>query len=199
MRLPAKVLLVVAVSFALIASCGIAAVLLINNVLKQGKLSVGEAREFDEFPLYWLGESYRGLALTEINKFGFPSETLPSKPTVRFTYGDETCVKSSCSAPIWIWIDPYCESTPEQELAWMQHLASLPEYHDHSISDVKVRGVKGYLFGTRIHLWTETSHLMIDVKTTDPSTTQVAEDLIPLNEDSGATPRPLPPPITTPC
>src|SRR5207249_10185112 len=152
MRLPAKVLLVVAVSFALIASCGIAAVLLINNVLKQGKLSVGEAREFDEFPLYWLGESYRGLALTEINKFGFPSETLPSKPTVRFTYGDETCVKSSCSAPIWIWIDPYCESTPEQELAWMQHLASLPEYHDHSISDVKVRGVKGYLFGTRIHL-----------------------------------------------
>ena len=152
MRLPAKVLLVVAVSFALIAFCGIAAVLLINNVLKQGKLSVGEAREFDEFPLYWLGESYRGLALTEINKFGFPSETLPSKPTVRFTYGDETCVKSSCSAPIWIWIDPYCESTPEQELAWMQHLASLPEYHDHSISDVKVRGVKGYLFGTRIHL-----------------------------------------------
>src|SRR3972149_5328210 len=53
--------------------------------------TVEDAKAFDEFPLYWLGESYEGLPLTDIIRYKFdpPPEMLGaySEDIVLFIYG----------------------------------------------------------------------------------------------------------------
>jgi len=47
--------------------------------------TVEEARQFDDFPLYWLGDEYDGLPLTRTYKLRSPA--IPD--TVGFVYGEE--------------------------------------------------------------------------------------------------------------
>ena len=56
-----------------------------------GEWSIEEARAFDEFTLYWLGETYSGLPLTEISRYTYdaPPGQVGSEDTVLFIYG--TC------------------------------------------------------------------------------------------------------------
>ena len=171
--------------------------------LNPNGISLEEARRFDEFPLYWLGETYDGYDLNEINSWGSePGDEYYTEPGVTITYGEETCAENSsnCLTPIWIDIEPYCQSSPEETLAWLEHLLTLPEYGDYTISEAEVRGVKAYRFGeSRTYLWTASSAIIVDANTADLRTMQVAEDLIPISEDSDTTQEPPPPPVSTSC
>lgn len=149
--------------------------------LNPNGISLEEARQFDEFPLYWLGETYDGYDLNEINSWGSePGDEYYTEPGVTITYGEETCAENSsnCWTPIWIDIEPYCQSSPEETLAWLEHLLTLPEYGDYTISEAEVRGVKAYRFGeSRTYLWTASSAIIVDANTADLRTMQVAKDL----------------------
>jgi hypothetical protein len=210
MKWQIKVLVASAAFLALIASCGIATALWIrnelNDALNEGRLSVQEAREFNDFTLVWLGETYAGLDLNEIRSYGSePSEfeNIELDPAVTITYGEKTCPEggSHCWTPVWIHIQPYCLDPPEQVLPWIQHLASTEEsYSDYAISEVELRGVQAYRFGdSRIYLWTASSAVIVDANTPGVDVTQLAEGLIPMSEDSGAGRRPLQPPVSTEC
>lgn len=156
---------------------GVLVVLAIRDIANSGRLSLDEARDFNDFPLYCLGESYGGFALNEIRSYGDIGD-LKLDPSVTFTYGDETCPEngSNCWTPIWIHVEPYCVGRPEQTLSWLHHLVSLPEYSNWAISEVQVRGVKAYRFGhSRTYLWTESSAIIVDANTADLDSVQVAQ------------------------
>ena len=83
--------------------------------LRPGELNaeaVETAQEFDEFPLLWLGESFRGFQLVDVVRANYfiPKEAIGAardraKNSVRLIYG--TCVPSggnrpSCPAPVTI-------------------------------------------------------------------------------------------------
>lgn len=75
-----------------------------NAVAGNSNMSVEEAREFSEFPLYWLGEMYEDLELTTL---------LRVKNVVTFLYGK--CVirgDGGCPAPFQVIIRPLCLSRP---------------------------------------------------------------------------------------
>jgi hypothetical protein len=82
--------------------------------------SLEDVREFEGFPVYWLGESFQGLPLERVARMDDPGG-FPGKPyndpwhEVRFIYG--TCTippgESSCRVPLSIDIRPYCEVPPE--------------------------------------------------------------------------------------
>ena len=75
-----------------------------NAVAGNSNMSVEEAREFSEFPLYWLGETYEGLELTTL---------LGGKKNFTFLYGK--CVVRSeggCPAPFSVIVRPLCNSRP---------------------------------------------------------------------------------------
>ena len=77
-----------------------------------------DARQFNEFPLYWLGESYDGLPLTRIIRYRYdpepPIPAVTAEDSVAFIYG--TCTPSSesgCAPPLQIIVEPYCTRPPE--------------------------------------------------------------------------------------
>jgi len=137
-----------------------------------------DAREFHEFSL-----SHEGLPLTVAQNI------------VRFVYGEPIRTQSAWTAPLHILIQPYCDSTPERTQA------RLARYSDvgGSFRDVEVRGLRGILNGDEsngsVYVWTGDSV----VQTSGVAPLQAAEALIPIAEDSGAPPKPLPPPISTEC
>jgi hypothetical protein len=82
--------------------------------------SLEDAREFEGFPVYWLGESFQGLPLERVARMDYEG-AFPGKPynhpwhEVRFIYGTCTIApgESSCPVPLSIDIRPYCEVPPE--------------------------------------------------------------------------------------
>ena len=77
-----------------------------------------DARQFNEFPLYWLGESYDGLPLTRIIRYRYdpepPIPAVTAEDSVAFIYG--TCTpspESGCAPPLQIIVEPYCTRPPE--------------------------------------------------------------------------------------
>jgi hypothetical protein len=82
--------------------------------------SVEDARKFEEFPVYWLGESFQGLPLVAVHRMDDPG-AFPGKPyndpwnEVSFSYGKCTIPpgRSSCPVPLTIDIRPYCDVPPE--------------------------------------------------------------------------------------
>ena len=76
---------------------------------------IQEARDFKEWPLYWLGESYESLPLTGID-FAIPERGLPTMRTVYFIYG--TCKPppggEGCAPPLSIAIEPLTFTPPER-------------------------------------------------------------------------------------
>jgi hypothetical protein len=64
--------------------------------LNPNSISLEEARQFDEFPLYWLSEAYASHDLNKINSWGSePGDEYYTEPGVTITYGKETCVENS--------------------------------------------------------------------------------------------------------
>lgn len=104
--------------------------------------TIEDARNFDQFPLHWLGESYQGLPLD--------SEYLEEKEIGRFD----------------------------------------------------VLGVDGYVARYEhwqyLYVWSGRSAIFLATKI-DSRIELAGRELIPITEDSGATPRTLPPPVGAPC
>lgn len=80
--------------------------------------TIQDARAFQEFPLYWLGESYEGLSLTAIIRYRYdpepPIPAVTAEDSVAFIYG--TCTPSpeaGCAPPVQIIVEPYCTRPPE--------------------------------------------------------------------------------------
>ena len=81
-----------------------------------GHWTIEEAQRFTEFALYWVGEEFRGLPLTDIYRFDSRSNDPPvlhPESSVTFMYG--TCkppgglfAEGGCSPPIQIIVQPYC-------------------------------------------------------------------------------------------
>lgn len=71
--------------------------------------TVEDAKQFKEFPLYWLGESYEGLPLTKIIRYRYDENI------VLFIYGSCTPgPESGCPPPLSIRVEPYCMKPPER-------------------------------------------------------------------------------------
>jgi hypothetical protein len=83
--------------------------------------SVEEARAFDEFELFWLGEEFMGHELQAIIRTKFDAPP-PEPDTVRtdsvtFIYGQcalDPAADLSCTAPITLHNDAYCTRSPEE-------------------------------------------------------------------------------------
>jgi hypothetical protein len=141
-----------------------------------------DARRFDEFPLYWLGDSYEGLPLTATYR-----HKTEAVDVVGFVYGESKCDLSGCRAQLWIRIEPYC-------------------YYPREFIDgssMKIRGADAEFvdlgLGEALRVFTGDLSLGIDSEKTEVAVTKVGRDLIPIAEDAGATPKPLPPPVSTEC
>ena len=82
--------------------------------------AVEDAREFDEFPVYWLGESFQGLPLERVARMDYPGRwpgEIYNVPwhEVSFSYGKCTIPPGAtgCPVPLTIHITPYCKVPPE--------------------------------------------------------------------------------------
>ena len=80
-----------------------------------GHWTIEEARGFGEFPIFWLGERYNGLELTDIYRLQSRPDTLHPENSVTFMYG--TCeppggafADGGCSPPLQFTIRPRCEN-----------------------------------------------------------------------------------------
>src|SRR3990172_1319903 len=75
--------------------------------------TVQDARGFNEFPLYWLGDGYEGLALTSIG-LGTDGDGVNH---ASFSYGEPSyfgdAASGSWQSPLEIDVQPYCGYSPE--------------------------------------------------------------------------------------
>ncbi len=91
-----------------------------------GNLQLEQAREFTRFPLFWVGEEYRGLPLTAIVRADYVSAQRPGQElredSITFLYGK--CVppegEGGCPAPFQVIVQPYCSSPPASVIARMR-------------------------------------------------------------------------------
>lgn len=83
----------------------------------QQRWTIEDARQFKEFTLYWLGETFEGLPLTTITRYRYdpPGGTSgQSESSVAFIYGDCTPgPDSGCAPPLQIILESYCMRPPE--------------------------------------------------------------------------------------
>ena len=83
-----------------------------------GRWSVADARAFDGFPVFWAGEEYGGLPLTEIIRAEYIDSERPGisvrEGSVGFLYG--SCVITSydggCPPPFQVIVQSTCQSPP---------------------------------------------------------------------------------------
>jgi hypothetical protein len=72
---------------------------------KASKADIEAAREFDRFPLYWLGEQFKGWDLAAIDGLKY------SSPIITFIYGDCTPQdgeQPSCTPPLQLQVSASC-------------------------------------------------------------------------------------------
>ena len=159
--------------------------------------TVLDARGFNEFPLYWLGESYEELPLTLVSL----STDGDGVRHATFFYGETSLAGGAPSQswlpPLEVDIQPYCGYSPEEFLGHDRYVES-------DISSVQIRGVDGYLeryssSEANLVLWTGGSAIHLRTWKTDLDIEQAARNLIPIAEGIGATLNPLPPPLPTSC
>lgn len=78
-------------------------------------------QQFQEFPVFWLGESFEGLPLTSVIRYVYPGTPGigfdDSEDLVSFSYGDcfvPEGVDTGCPVPLTIETMPYCKVPPSQ-------------------------------------------------------------------------------------
>jgi hypothetical protein len=159
----------------------------------EGNWTIGDALKFDGFPLFWLGDSYKGREqLTAINM---------ADNVVELVYGKSTCNDTECNAPIWITVEPYCQNSPQQVASLLDEFVRFGAV----VTDVEIRGVKGlYVTGwkePRLYLWVGASAVQMKSNKSDISLQEAAQDLVSITTDPDLFPtrEPLPPPMTTSC
>ena len=150
--------------------------------------TVEEARQFDKFELFWLGEEYNGLPLTAVTFL------------VQFVYGTGVYHDSSSwSAPIVVEINHRCTYPPEK--FYWEHLYTS---HGLTLSETKVRGLDGYLItgddeSEGLRFWTGESVVTVWSEIEQAPVHQVAEDLVPVSHEPAIEKGPLPTPVSTRC
>ena len=163
--------------------------------------TVEDARGFNEFPLYWLGESYEGLPVASMRL----STDDAGVRHATFFYGEPSLAGGAPSQswlpPLRVLIQPYCGFSPEEFLWWEEEVS---EYSEAEVSGVQIRSVSGYLERyssreTSLVLWTGGSAIHLSTWKTEIDIEQAARNLIPIAEGLGATLNPLPPPLPTSC
>jgi hypothetical protein len=162
--------------------------------------TVAEARQFQEFPLYWLGESYHGLPLTAIRIAG-PAYT-HDHVHVTFGYGDPSLLggapSQSWQFPLEIDIYHRCDNLPEK---LVPHFGEYSD--DEEISTPEIQGVDTYIVRypafDYLFMWSGESAIFPETWETDFDIEQIARDLIPIASDGGAPPGQLPPPVSAAC
>jgi hypothetical protein len=146
--------------------------------------AVEDVRQFDEFPVYWLGESFQGLPLERVARMDYPGHapgTIYNVPwhEVRFIYGSCTIPpgESSCVVPLSIAIRPYCEVPPEIVADAVK--TGPPE---------EIRGAVVQRTGeSQMRVWT--SDVSIGIHATDPAIADAAaQNLVRLNGDKPSSP-----------
>jgi len=144
--------------------------------------TVETARGFDEFPVYWVGQNYKGLPLVQVARMDVP-EPAPGQPgshawnEVSFTYGDCTIApgEESCPMPLSIDIRPYCDLRPEQVAGGAK--VGPPEF---------VRGALVQRIGGGARIWT--SNVSIGISTTgEVGVDEAISALVRLNGGKPAT------------
>jgi len=163
--------------------------------------TIEEARQFGEFPLYWLGDSYEGLPLTVVT-LGTDGDGVRH---ATFFYGETSLTGDPYSAswlpPLELDIQPYCGFSPEEFLKWEEEIS---EYSEAEASDIQIRDVSGYLkrYSSRessLVLWTGGSAVHLSTWKTELDIEEAARTLIPIAKGAGATLNALPPPVQTSC
>jgi hypothetical protein len=153
----------------------------------QLRWTVNDAENFDDFSLYWLGESYEGLPLTAIIRYTYvpepPTPALTAEDSVTFIYGDCTPVgeEGSCVPPVSITLEPYCMKPPE---IYPQALRLGEPF--------EVRGATAERITGHLRVWAEDAAMTIFSDGSKPDI-QVAEDLTAVNDVAVAAGTPLGP------
>jgi hypothetical protein len=153
--------------------------------------TIEEARQWDKYPLFWLGENYEGLPLTAIR----------GQPVVEFIYGTGVYHDSSSwSAPIAIRVEPQCSHPPEHSY-WERYYVPPEGY---TVFKTQAGGLDGYLIsggpGTdTLFFWTGGSVVIISSDREELTVHEIANDLVPISQNLAASSDPLPTPVPTQC
>jgi hypothetical protein len=146
---------------------------------------VDDMRKFEEFSVYWLGESFQGLPLERVARMDYPGHapgTIYNHPwhEVSFIYGSCTIApgRSSCPVPLSIAVRPYCEVPPE----------AIPNAMRATAPPEEIRGaVVQRMGGSNMQVWT--SNVSISINATDPAIADAAvQNLVRLNGDKPSSP-----------
>lgn len=147
-----------------------------------------EARDFKDWPLWWLGESFDSLALTDVAQFT-AEKGLPTHNAVYFIYG--TCTPppggEGCGPPLSVVVQPLCWVPPER-------IAGVKRD-----DPVDFRGAKAlWESGGTVRIWTGDSAILIG--TSSERLQRATEALKPFgNVEVTLTDSKLPPPNFDSC
>ena len=163
-----------------------------------GNWTIEDAQSFEEFPIFWIGDSWDGCQLTSIIRYVYDPPDRPGVPDfpqneVTFIYG--SCViegvgfdRGGCAPPFVVNIYPYCQTPPEL----VAGLGIEPA--------TTMRGALGQWLGDSIMLWTQ--NVAIRLWSADRGTAdRMLDALQPVNAAASLTPDGLlhpPDPITCP-
>jgi hypothetical protein len=149
---------------------------------------IQEARDFDGWPLWWLGESFDSLSLANIDELT-PSRGFSTSNFVSFVYG--ACTPRSggegCAPPLNIQVDPLC-SVPPERIAGVER-----------DDPFDFRGAQALWIGDHLRIWTGDSAIAIFGYPRDRIEAAAAA-LVPLgNVEVALTDSNLPPPNFESC
>ncbi len=165
-----------------------------DTAVETAKWTVEDARGFQGFELYWLGESYTGLPLTSILRYKYDDETHPlsAEDSARFIYGDCTPrpdQDGGCAVPLSLIVEPRCSKAA----------LSSPDQIDSGEQTV-VRQVPARYGEELLMIWT--GEVVLTVFASGPGlppSLEVAEAIRSLDSTTVAPGEPLPPPTLDPC
>ena len=149
---------------------------------------IQEARDFEDWPLWWLGESFDSFALTNIKEWT-PERGFPTMNSVSLTYG--TCTPrpgtGGCAPPLSIQVEPLCYTLPERITGFTRD----------DLFDF--RGAKALWVHDHLRIWTGDSAISIYGHPRE-RIDRAGEDVVPLgNAEVTLTDSRLPPPNFESC
>lgn len=150
-----------------------------------GRWMIEDARQFDEFSLYWLGDSYEGLPLTKIIRYRYdpepPIPPMEAGNSVTFIYGTcEPPPDGGCAPPLSIVVEPYCMKPPERVAPAVRG------------TPFQVRGALAEQIGDHLRIWT--GDISISIFTEPTSLIDAANQLRLVSEGPEGAMKPLGPP-----
>ena len=158
-----------------------------------------EAREFHEFPLYWLSQATQGLDLTLMSTHRDGDGVRHAE----FSYGQLSYYggadSGSWHSPLEIDIQPYCGYFPEEVQSQPRYLS--PRNCDHPGSEEWMLTSSATItIGTTCTLWSGNSAIHISAHKTGFDTEQAARDLMPIGSKRQVQRLSrFPPPTSTEC